>query len=259
MLPFERLRALARYAGDDDALVLEAADCLADFGPDPTQLVTVCRRLVAHHPSTGALWWLCARVVSSSDPEAAARAAARALSEDRSADRLAALLPFPHGEAIATVGSSDALRAALQERPDLDTFAVDPVALVDPDHRPRRRAYGEPRPVSLDEAVERSPSHCLVPVRAMSPTGALVPQGTGALLDRLGKTRLWLVAPTGRLLPERLFEALHTRTEAEPHGDRHEAIECRRADRVAGSQGMARVGQLTALVDCPVAPELERF
>src|SRR5260221_5829266 len=93
VLPFERLRALARYSSDDDTLVLEAADCLAEFGPDPTQLVTVCRRLVAHHPSCGPLWWLCARIVSTPDPEMAARAAARTLEADRSADRLAALLP----------------------------------------------------------------------------------------------------------------------------------------------------------------------
>ena len=31
MLPFERLRYLARYSGDERALVEEAADCLADF------------------------------------------------------------------------------------------------------------------------------------------------------------------------------------------------------------------------------------
>jgi len=56
MLPFERLRALARYSGDDQELVVEAADCLADFADDPAQLVTVCRRLLAHHPTSGALW-----------------------------------------------------------------------------------------------------------------------------------------------------------------------------------------------------------
>ena len=31
MLPFERLRSLARYVGDDRGLVFEAADCLADI------------------------------------------------------------------------------------------------------------------------------------------------------------------------------------------------------------------------------------
>ena len=78
MLPFERLRYLARYTGDDRALVDEAADCLADFDDDPAQLVLVCRRLLAHHPANGPLWWLCARVVGASDPAAAAVDAMRA-------------------------------------------------------------------------------------------------------------------------------------------------------------------------------------
>ena len=68
MLPFERLRYLARYSGDDRALVEETADCLADFGDDIPQLVIACRRLLAHHPASGPLWWLCARVVRRGEP-----------------------------------------------------------------------------------------------------------------------------------------------------------------------------------------------
>ena len=255
MLPFERLRALARYVGDDTTLVLEAADCLAEFTTDPTQLVTVCRRLVAHHPSCGPLWWLCARVLSAPDPETAARAAARELSADRSADRLAALLPFPHDDPIAVVGSSDIVTAALQERPDLDTFAVD-LATDNGTSRPLR--YGDPRPLEARAAVERAPSHCLIPVCAMSPTIALVPEGAGGLLDRLGKCKLWLVAPTGHLLPESLFSAVRTRTLDAAPGPAVEALELQRADRVAGPRGLERIEQLAARVDCPAVPELLR-
>jgi len=121
VLPFERLRALARYAGDDRGLVLEATDCLADFADDPTQLVTVCRRLLAHHPSNGALWWVCAQVLAGTDPAGGARDAARRLERDRTASRLASLLPFPHDEPIAVLGWPDTVGAALTERPDLAT------------------------------------------------------------------------------------------------------------------------------------------
>ena len=55
MLPFERLRYLARYAGDDRTLVEEAADYLADFDDNPAQLVLMCRRLLAHHATSGPL------------------------------------------------------------------------------------------------------------------------------------------------------------------------------------------------------------
>ena len=39
MLPFERLRYLARYAGDDRELAIEAAQCLGEFGDDIPGLV----------------------------------------------------------------------------------------------------------------------------------------------------------------------------------------------------------------------------
>ena len=89
MLPFERLRALARYSGDDQELVLEAASCLADFAEDPAQLVTVCRRLLAHHPASGALWWTCAHVLAAGDPASGAREATDRLNRDGTASRLA--------------------------------------------------------------------------------------------------------------------------------------------------------------------------
>ena len=61
--PFERLRYLARWSGEDrSALVSEAADCLADFADDIRPgSSSSCRRLLAHHPACGPLWWLCAR------------------------------------------------------------------------------------------------------------------------------------------------------------------------------------------------------
>src|SRR5215203_3170600 len=113
MLPFERLRSLARYSGDDRMLVDEAADCLADFDDDPAQLVLVCRRLLAHHPANGPLWWLCSRVVGAADPAAAAHGAQRVAEQDGTADRLAASLPFPHDPPIAVLGWPEATGAAL--------------------------------------------------------------------------------------------------------------------------------------------------
>ena len=138
MLPFERLRALARYSGDDAELVLEAADCLADFSADPAQLVTVCRRLLAHHPSSGPLWWTCAQVLAAWDPAGGAREATRLLGRDRTATRLASLLPFPHDEAIAVLGWPDITGAALVERPDLDVVVGPGPPAAAPSHPERR-------------------------------------------------------------------------------------------------------------------------
>jgi hypothetical protein len=256
-LPFERLRALARYSGDDTELVLEAADCLGDFGSDP-QLLTVCRRLLAHHPASGPLWWLCAHVVAAANPTQAANDAARRLRADRSAARLASTLPFPHDEPIAVLGWPEVAGAALSERPDLDVVAIRGHGGDDGLRYRLPRIEVRPRVVDETTAMALAPSHLLVEVLATSPTTALVPTGTADLLWSLGAARLWLVAGTGRLLPERLFEV--ARHEVERADDPvAETLEVGRAERVAGPAGLDPPERLATRVDCPVAPELLRL
>jgi hypothetical protein len=250
VLPFERLRALARYAGDDTGLVVEAADCLADFAADPTQLVTVCRRLLAHHPSSGPLWWLCTQVLTATDPSGGARDAVRALERDRTATRLSSLLPFPHDEPIAVLGWPDVTGEALAERPDLD------IVVVRTDYRPPRAADRRVRVVDQVKAMAASPSHLLVEVLAAGPTTAIVPHGVGDLHRSLGDVTLWLVVPVGRLLPARLFEVLRQLVGEEPDV---EAIDVTAAAQTAGPWGLDVPARLGAHVNCPVAPELLRI
>ena len=75
-------------------------------------------------PCSGALWWLCARVLTASDPADAAWEAWQLVNEDGTTDRLSRLLPFPHDEPIAVLGWPDLAGAALAERPDLDVVAI---------------------------------------------------------------------------------------------------------------------------------------
>jgi hypothetical protein len=250
MLPFERLRALARYAGDDTDLVLEAADCLGDFGPDPTQLVTVCRRLLAHHPLCGPLWWLCARVVAAPDPAVAARDARERLAHDRTASRLASVLPFPHDDPIAVLGWPEVAGTALSERPDLDVIVVRADGTAG---RLRLRSADRElrvRVVDATEVIAAGPSHLLVEVHATSPTADLV--------WSLDRTELWLVAGAGRLLPARLFDV--ARAEVERGEDPlAESIELARARRIASPGGLDPVERFVSRLDCPVAPELLRL
>lgn len=257
MLPFERLRALARYAGDDTDLVLEAADCLADFSDDPTQLVTVCRRLLAHHPSCGPLWWLCAHVVAANDPTDGARTAGRMIETDRTAARLASVLPFPHDDPIAVLGWPEVTAAALIERPDLDVVAVRRGG--DTHRRARRTRAEQPvRVVDETDVMALAPSHLLVEVLATSPTTAVVPDGTEDLCWSLGDgPALWLVVGTARLLPERLFEVL--RAEVGRQDLAVEIIDVTRAARIATPAGLDAPDRLVHRVDCPVTPELMRL
>jgi hypothetical protein len=262
VLPFERLRALARYAGDDVELVVEAADCLADFAHDPTQLVTVCRRLLAHHVTCGPLWWLCSHVVAAPDPSDAARDAARRLESDRTPARLASLLPFPHDEPIAVLGWPEAASHALTERPDLDVLVI----RSGNDRHLRGRLARSEQPVRVvdeTEAMAFGPTHLIIEVLATSPTTAVVPAGSESLLWSLGAAELWLVAGVGRLLPERLFATMRTQLERSDDLDAHssdaELLDVSRAARVAGPAGLDPPGRLATRVDCPVAAELLRL
>jgi hypothetical protein len=261
--PFERLRYLARWSDEDDAaLVSEAADCLAGFADDPAGLVVACRRLLSYHSSSGALWWLCARVLTAPDAADAAWQAWSLVSEDQTAERLASLLPFPHDEPIAVLGWPDLAGAALAERPDLHALSVR--RRSGGDHLRIRLARREPpvRVVSEVEVAAFGPSHLLVEATAASPTCAVVPEDAPDLLATLasGGTRVWLVAGVGRVLPERLFVSVrHELERADPDRAGHAFIDMARFERVAGPTGLDVPDALARRVDAPVAPELLRL
>jgi hypothetical protein len=263
MQPFERLRYLARWSDvGDAALVAEAADCLAGFADDPAGLVVACRRLLSHHPASGALWWLCARVLTAPDAAHAAWQAWQLVNEDRTAERLSSLLPFPHDDPIAVLGWPDLVGRALAERPDLDVIAVR--RRTGDDHLRARLARREPRVrvVSAMDAASLAPSHLLVEATAASSTRAVVPDGAPELLDELaeGGTTGWLVAGAGRVLPERLFASLrHELERDDPERVPVALVDIARFARVGGPTGLDAPDAVARRVDAPVAPELLRL
>lgn len=267
MHPVERLRSVSRWAVDDDALAVEAAEALAAFAFDPAGLVVSCRRLLAHHVGNGPLWWLCARILAAPDPAEACREAIARLDGDRTADRLAASLPLQSSddEVLAVVGWPRAVDRALAERADLAAIAVRTeasglTALL------RRRSA--PQPVRLVDSwmlAELEVSHLLVSASAIGAGRALVPEGTA---DVLGTARpaagTWLVGGVGRVLPRRLFEAVEAgalaATDALDNDDDVglEVVSLERFDRVAGPRGLVPSADGDAQPDAPVAPELLR-
>ena len=237
MQPFERLRALARWHEDDDTLLAsEAAECLSAFDGDPAGLVVSCRRLLAHHAPAAALWWVCARVLCAPDGPEAAWAAWRLLRDDQTAARLSALLPFPHDDPMAVFGRPATLSRALAERPDLDTFRVE----------------------AGDGLSGVRPSHLLVEARAVGGNTALVAEGAGGVIDSIRDQGgvVWLVAPTGRLLPPPALRRPRRRS-----GSRRVGRSDRRwsdVERIAGPTGLDTPARIARRVDCPVGPELLR-
>lgn len=266
--PAERLRAVTRRSVPDDALAVEAAEALAGFSAEPASLVVACRRVLAHHPAHGALWWVCARILAAPDPAAAARDAARLLDADRTANRLAATLPLlDERDVVAVVGWPRAIDDALDERQDVAAVAVrtegsDPMFALR-----RRRTERNVHVVDPWDGVLSDVACLLVPAAAIGPATALVPAGVSGLLAELGRNvrEVWLVGGVGRVLPARLYEAAqHAASEHDERGvaasddPAPEVASLERFDRLAGPRGVEPPADAAARVDCPVVPELLR-
>jgi hypothetical protein len=132
-----------------------------------------------------------------------------------------------------------------------------------------------PRSVPISGGSRTSPSS-LVEARAAGVTTALVASGAGGVIDSIRDQGglVWLVAPTGRVLPPRLFEALDAAVGADPSVDR---ISLADVERIAGpspsgatehslrrsrlddEQGLGRPGRRPTMQDCCVAGEGDRL
>jgi hypothetical protein len=256
--PAERLRAVTRRNVDDDYLAAEAADALGGFASEPASLVVACRRVLGHHRTHGALWWVCARILAAPDPAAAARAAARELHDDPTADRLGATLPIlDEDEVVAVIGWTAIVDDALVERFDLDVVAI-PVEGADPVRALRRRRSGHAvRVVDEWEAARLRIPRVLVSALAIGPERVLVPAGTADALDAIGTAaaETWIIGGVGRVLPSRMYDVVVASTR---EAESVEEISLQRADRIAGPRGVERAVDAVSRIDCPIAPELLR-
>ena len=229
---------MARAREVDQALLArEAAAVLGSFAGDLPGLVTSCRRLLDRHPTAGALWWACARLLAAGD----VRAEARSIGDDLAdAPAITALnLDLPDGAVVAVVpdvaGGSELAYELNGWRDDI-VVAHDPGAL----HAPRE----EPRVL-------------LVEAGAAGPDGFLAAEGTA---DEIAAARdagvpVWLVVDVGRRLPARLFAALVDRAEGPApavargrHRPTVEVVPTGEAERLVEPRR----------VDCPVPPEMLR-
>ena len=97
------------------------------------ELLTACKRLVERRPACGPLVWVCARILSGSDPAAEAHDCVAALQRDRTVEELAG--EIPSGASVLAAGLSEASREAALWRPDLDLWLAEPHDAVDPSVR----------------------------------------------------------------------------------------------------------------------------
>jgi hypothetical protein len=258
--PIERLRYVARTRGADaESLVRETAGALRGLGIDPSGLVVACRRIVERHPTCGPLWWLGARLLTSADPMAAARAAVTEIEADGTADVLAGELP--DGATIVTVGWPAIAGQAIGRRGDLRVLAVEGQSFVQ--RLERMEVESELVPMEAAALAAADADVVLVEADALDASRLVAPVGSAviAAVAGIAGTPVWVVAGRGRRLPSPMLEAIAAHLE---RGDDYwtrdaETLPLALASHVVGPTGRLPVSAPAAVrAECEMAPELLR-
>ena len=258
MHPIERLRHVARADGAPaEDVVHAAAASLAGFAADPISLVTASRRLIERHPANGALWSLCARVVTAPDPADEAWRCLDQFVADPTVGELGHSLP--EGASVVVVGGPHRLVPAFASRGDVRVTAVD----LEGD------AYGFERALDRHEVAVTSVDAARLGAAAagadlvvldgvaVGPDVALAAPGSWpvAAVATTEGVPVWLVAGWGRTLPPALWPAVRRRSEP---AQGVEAVPLARVHRLVGPGGPEPVADGLVRVDAPAAPELSR-
>ena len=261
MHPMERLRMVARATGEEPGLLArEAAAALAGCADDPRSLVMACRRLLDRQVTSGPLWWLAARVVSSADPVTEAWFSAEQIREDVTPAVLAASLPE---DAVVTVlGWPEQVVEVLRRRGDARVLVVDALgdgsALAAVLDRAGSDATLVPEG-GLGAAVASS-TLVLLDASAAGPTGFVAVAGSraAAAVAYTEEIPVWVVAGAGRILPARLWGAMVDKVAAmgNPWDADWEVVPLELATAIAGPEGVVGPTEALERADCPEAAEL---
>jgi hypothetical protein len=260
--PIERLRYVARARGADaESLVRETAGALRGLGLDMAGLVVACRRIVERHPTSGPLWWLCARMLTSTDPLLAGRQAVDEIEDDRTVDELTAALP--DGATVVTIGWPDLVGIALARRGDIRVLAVDAGHHGSSFVQRLERVEVESELIPTEAAAIAVAAADLVLIEADALDATTVVAATGsavlAAVAELHGTPLWCVAGCGRRLPSPMIEAIVDRVAQraiEPWSREVEALPTSLVGHVVGPLGRIPASDVRA--ECEMAPELLR-
>jgi hypothetical protein len=258
--PIERLRYVARASGaPHSVLVRETAAALGAFGSDPSGMITACRRVVARQPTSGPIWWLTARVLTAPDPMREAWAAVEEMDQDPTSRELA--YAMPEDATVCILGWPDLIPDALVRRGDLEPLIVDALGegsgLV---HRLLQvDVEAEDVPAIGLGAAAADADLVLLEASAIGPAAFLGIAGSraAAATARHAGVPVWLVGGVGRMLPQRMWDALASRVDVDDPWDADdEIVPLDLIDRIVGPAGPEPVADAIKRTDCPVAPEL---
>jgi hypothetical protein len=257
--PIERLRYVARAGGvDQGELVREAAAALSGLSDDPGGLIMSCRRLLARHPTAGALWYLSARMLTG-DPRAEAWNVTEELEHDATPRHLARLLP--EEARLTVVGYPELTALALPKRGDVEVLAVD--AGGDGAQLARRLRGADVEAIDVPDAgvaaavaasqVVVLEASCLGPGGFVAATGSRA----AAAVARQAGVPVWLVVGVGRALPPRFWDAAIAGLGGEePWEEPEELVPLALVDRAVAPDGGHPAVDLTGRADCGPVPEL---
>lgn len=255
----ERLRHLARAGPVEHAvLVRESAVALAALDGDLGAVLLSVRRLLERHGGSGALWWLCARMLCAEDPSAEARRCVRELDADPTPDHLAGDLP--DDATVAVLGWPEVTAAALARRGDVRVLAIDALGEgVELSRWLRHRGVDAADvPESGLGAAVAAADVVVVEAAALGPGAVLAVAGSGAAaaVAAVGGVPLWVVAGAGRALPGELWDALvRRRRRHAPWLLPDEVVALDLGAVLVGPDGAAPL-PVPSRADCPAAPEL---
>lgn len=264
MHPIERLRYVARASGAPaDDVVREAAASLAGFADDPSSLVTACRRLIDRHAANGPVWWLCARVLTASDPADEAWRCLDELHGDTTVDELCHALP--EGARTVVIGWPERLAPGLSRRGDLAVRVID----VEGDGPgfarllERLDVVADHVPVTGLAAAVADSDLVVLDALAVGPHVALAAPGSwqAAAVASTEDVPVWLVAGIGRLLPAGLWAPLLRRlggAATAPWHHEHDRVPLALVDQLAGSAGPEPVADGLRREVTPDVAELRR-
>jgi hypothetical protein len=265
MHPIERLRYVARASGVDPAiLVRETAAALASVVQvEPAGLVPACRRLIERHLTIGPVWWLAARVLTAADPVDEAWTAAAEIDDDPTAASLARALP--DDATVTIVGWPDTAAGALRRRGDLEVLIGD--AMGEGTALCRRLSDSGTTAALIPDgglaAATVVSDMAVIEAIAGGPKGVLATSGSHAVAAVAAHACLpvWAIAPVGRILPDRLWDALLRRLDGgqdEPWDRAVELVPASLFTAVVGPEGLSQSADHLCRATCPVAPELLR-
>lgn len=200
-------------------------------------------------------------MLCAADPLREARDAVDEIEADRTADHLS--LAVDDNATVAVLGWPCVVGSALVRRGDVEVLVIDAMgqgssfARVLEDHDLR---VGDVAASGLGAAVA---SADLVVLEAAVASGdefiAAAGSRAAAAVARANSTPVWLVVGVGRVLPDRVWQALIGRLDlAEPWELDEELVPLDLVDRVVGPAGLEDPATLRSRIDCPIAPELFR-